>query len=69
MSQIVQTLTEDPRHIVPTFTFLSKRKRALDEDDAALDQPVFASLTTFGSIPTDTKVEWIVKHSNMDTNQ
>ena len=69
LEQIIETLCEDERHIVPTFCFITKRKKCLENADKGLSQPMFVSLTNFGSIPTESKIDWVVKHSNMDAEQ
>lgn len=66
--QIVDDLTNDPRHILPTFTFLQKRKKAIsdeDEDGSFLKSAKVVAISTFGRLDDELRLDWLARNSDM----
>lgn len=63
--QIIDTLCEEPKHIVPTYNFVSKRVKALPDNSSSVPAETFNELSVLGRIPDDFKLQWLTEHSDL----
>lgn len=64
---IIDTLVDEPKHIVPAYNVLSKRVRAISDNTSTTPAQTFNEPTVLGRIPEEFKVQWLTEHSDLTT--
>lgn len=68
LASTIETLVEDPNHLLPTHSLLEKRRQAAKTQAQADADAIFDTLTTVRSIPEDWIIGFLVKRSDLQVS-